>query len=401
MYANDKYPAVSLRDDHACFAPAHRSQDRIRVAYVSSDFRNHAIGFLTVGLFEHHDRSRFEMTAISIGVDQNSDVRRRIRNSVEHFIDAKADSDQHIVDLIRGSKIDIAVDLNGFTIGARPNIFARRPTPIQVNYLGYPGTLGANYYDYIVADRTLIPDNECEFYAENVVWLPNSYQANDNQRPISENTPTRSDCGLPDDAFVFCCFNNAFKIMPTIFDIWMRLLKAREGSVLWLLESNPAVSANLRREAESRGVSSERLIFAPRIPLADHLARQRQADLFLDTLPYNAHTTASDALWAGLPLLTCIGSTFAGRVAASLLNAAGLAELITTSLEDYEALALKISNDPGVLASLKDRLALEHDKCPLFNTERFTRHIEAAYTTMWERYQRGEAPRSFLVNPIQ
>lgn len=401
MFVKDKYPAVSrLHNGGAGSSRRRYSHDRIRVAYVSSDLRNHPIGFLTAGLFEHHDRSRFEMTAISFGADQESNIRRRIKESFEHFIDAKSESDEQIEDLIGRLEIDIAVDLNGFTTGARPNIFARRPAPIQVNYLGYPGTMGADYFDYIVADRTLIPESECEFYLEKVVWLPDSYQANDNRRSVADRTLTRRDCGLPEAAFVFCCFNNHFKTMPEMFDIWMRLLKAVEGSVLWLLEGNATVSANLRREAEKRGVSSERLIFAPRTPIEDHLARQRQADLFLDTLPYNAHTTASDALWVGLPVLTCLGPTFAGRVAGSLLKAAGHSELVTTSLEDYERLALRLARDPDFLASIKKELIIGRDTCRLFNTERFARHIESAYTKMWERHQRGELPQSFAVDPI-
>ena len=261
--------------------------------------------------------------------------------------------------------------------------------------------MGADYFDYILADATVIPEDQREYYTEKVVWLPDSYQVNDRQRCICERTPTRRECGLPETAFVFCCFNNPFKIMPDVFDIWMRLLQATEGSVLWLIEENSTASRNLRREAEKRGVVSERLIFAPKMALSDHLARHRQADLFLDTLPCNAHTTASDALWAGLPVLTCLGPTFAGRVAGSLLKAVGLAELITTSLKDYEELALKLADDPSLLASLKDKLARNRNTYPLFNTERFTRHIEAAYTMMWERHQRGETPQALTASPIK
>jgi protein O-GlcNAc transferase len=261
--------------------------------------------------------------------------------------------------------------------------------------------MGAGFMDYILADATIIPEDQRKFFSEKVVWLPDSYLHTDNQRPISEPTPTRRECGLPETAFVFCGFNNTYKIAPAIFHVWMRLLQATDGSVLWLTEGNPTAMANLRLTAETCDVAPERLIFAPKVPaMADHLARHRQADLFLDTLPYNAHTTASDALWAGLPVLTCLGPTFAGRVAASLLKAVGLPELITTSLEDYEALALKLAKDPPLLASLKDRLAHNRDTYPLFNTERFTRHIEAAYTTMWERHQRGESPQAFAVDPI-
>jgi protein O-GlcNAc transferase len=370
------------------------SHDRIRVAYLSADFYEHAVAQLSVGLFEKHDRSRFEVTGISFGPDQNSPMRQRIKAGVEHFVDVRDKSDREIAELIRRLEIDIAVDLMGFTSNNRLNVLAHRPAPVQVNYLGYPGTMGASYIDYILADPTVIPEDQCQFYSEQVVWLPDSYQINDDQRKISNRTPTRGECGLPDTAFVFCCFNNLYKIMPPIFEIWMRLLKKTENSVLWLLERNAITSANLCREAEKCGVSAQRLVFAPVAKLPDHLARHRQADLFLDTLPYNAHTTASDALWAGLPVLTCLGSTFAGRVAASLLKAAGVDELITPTLQDYEALALKLAHDPSDLASTKKKLARTRDVCPLFNTERASRQIESAYTKMWQRHQQGHAPQA-------
>jgi predicted O-linked N-acetylglucosamine transferase (SPINDLY family) len=353
------------------------------------------------GLFEMHDKSRFETTAVSFGPDDCSDLRRRVKNSFEHFLDVRADSDQAVAELVRQREIDIAVDLKGFSQNARPGIFARRAAPVQVNYLGYPGTMGADYFDYIIADETIIPDNQRQFYSEQVVWLPDSYQANDSQRQIAAATPTREQCGLPGTGFVFCCFNNTIKIMPEMFDIWMRLLTAVDGSVLWLIDGNATASANLRREAERRGVSAARLIFAPRVALAEHLARHRNADLFLDIVPCNAHTTASDALWAGVPVLTCLGGTFAGRVAASLLKAAGLPELVATSLEQYEAMALALARDPGRLASIKEKLARNRGTCPLFNTRRFTRHIEAAYVMMWEQSQRGQRPSGFAVPAIE
>jgi protein O-GlcNAc transferase len=376
------------------------SHDRIRIAYLSADFHEHATAYLMAGLFEQHDRSRFEITAISFGPDQQSDMRRRLKLSFEYFIDVRLQSDQEIAELIRSREIDVAVDLKGFTEDARTNVFGRRPAPVQVNYLGYPGTMGAEYIDYILADRIVIPETQCGYYTEKVVWLPDCYQVNDAQRPISEATPTRSECSLPENAFVFCCFNNTYKITPDVFDVWMKLLKGTDNSVLWLIGDNSFAIANLAQEANKRGVSSERLIFAPIIPVADHLARQRQANLFLDTIPYNAHTTASDALWAGLPVLTCLGSTFAGRVAASLLKAVGLDELITTSLEDYETLALKLAQDRALLTSLREKLARNRETYPLFNTARFARHIEAAYMTMWERQQKGATPQSFAVDPI-
>jgi predicted O-linked N-acetylglucosamine transferase (SPINDLY family) len=294
-------------------------------------------------------------------------------------------------------EVDIAVDLMGFTGTSRPGIFAFRPAPVQVNYLGYPGTMGADYIDYLLADRILIPRQEEIYYSEKIVTLPDCYQANDSQRVIAEPAPTRAEAGLPDRGMVFCCFHNGFKILPEMFDIWMRILRAVEGSVLWLLDLNPFVTANLRREAAARGVAPERLLFAPRMPVANHLARHRLADLFLDTLPYNGHTTASDALWAGLPVLTCVGSTFAGRVGASLLTAVGLPELIASSLEEYEALALELAGNPTMLTDLKAKLARNREKYPLFDTPRFTRHIETAYRQMLERSRRGLPPESFDV----
>jgi protein O-GlcNAc transferase len=377
------------------------SHDRIRIAYLSADFHEHATAYLISGLFEKHDSSRFEIYAISLGPNQNSDARRRIADAVEHFIDAQNRSDEQIADVIRQLEIDILVDLKGFTDDARRDVLARRVAPLQVNYLGWPGTMGADYVDYIIADPTIVPKEQFPFYSERVVWLPDSYQVNDSQRPISEHGPTREECGLPKTAFVFCCFNNPYKILPNMFEIWMRLLRTSEDSILWLFEEHPTASANLCREAGKRGVSADRLVFAPKMPLSDHLARYRYADLFLDTLPCNAHTTASDALWAGVPVLTCLGTTFAGRVAASLLRAVGLPELVTTSLQDYEALALKLAHDPAFLVAIKAKLAQNRESYPLFDTARFTRHIEAAYVTMWERYQRGETPEPFAVAPIK
>jgi predicted O-linked N-acetylglucosamine transferase (SPINDLY family) len=373
------------------------AHDRFRVAYLSADFNEHPTAYLTAGLFEQHDRSRFEITALSFGQNDNSPARRRLEAAFEHFIDVGGNSDQEIAELMRRSEIDIAVDLMGFTQDHRLGVLARRAAPIQVNYLGYPGTTGAPYMDYILADATVIPEDHDAFYAERVVRIPGTYQINDNRRAIGQRTPTRGECGLPQNAFVFCCFNNPQKITPEIFDIWMRLLQATEGSVLWLITGIAKAAANLRLEAEKRGVAPERLIFAPKASVADHLARHRLADLCLDTLPYNAHTTASDALWAGLPVLTCLGETFAGRVAASLLKAIGLDALITRTLGEYEALALRLARDPAYLVTLKDRLIRNRDGSLLFDTQRATRHIETAYRTMAEIARRSEKPRSFNV----
>ena len=370
------------------------SHKRIKVAYFSADLREHAVAYLMAGLFEHHDKVRFEVTALSTGADASSATQQRIKRSVEHFIDLSTEGDDDIAEFIRRNEIDILVDLMGFTTFNRYGIMARRPAPIQINYLGYSATMGADCLDYIIADATVIPEEHCGFYAERVIWLPDCYLVNDDKRKIAESTPTRSACALPEDAFVFCCFNNSYKFGPEIFAIWMRLLQAVPGSVLWLSEANGAARANLRQATESASVAADRLIFAPRmVDVADHLARQRHADLFLDTLPYNAHTTACDALWAGVPVLTCIGTTFVGRVAASLLKAVGLDELVTHSSADYESLALKLARDRTALAFVRDKLARNRNTSPLFDTARTTRQIEAAYTMMWERYQRGEPAR--------
>ena len=371
--------------------------DRIRIAYLSADFRAHATAFLMAGVFDHHDRSRFETMAISYSADDKSPMRSRLVGAFDHFIDVRGKSDAEVAELLREREIDIAIDLKGYTAEGRPGILSHRPAPISAHYLGFPGTMGVDYVDYLIADPVIIPREHQAFYTEQIAYLPDTYQCNDRKRRAAERTPTRFEAGLP-SGFVFCCFNNNHKIAPEIFDVWMRLLRGVEGSVLWLLQDSAAVVGNLKREASARGIAPERLIFASRTDPAGHLARQSLADLFLDTLPYNAHTTASDALWVGLPLLTVLGSTFAGRVAASLLHAAGLVELVTSSLVEYESLALKLARDPSALASLKAKLRANRDTCPLFDTERLTRNLEAAYTMMWERYQRGLPPETFTVS---
>jgi predicted O-linked N-acetylglucosamine transferase (SPINDLY family) len=371
--------------------------DRIRLAYLSADFREHATSHLAAGLFEQHDRSRFAITALSFGEDDDSAVRRRVAAAFERFIDVRDESDQDIAELMRRHEIDIAVDLMGFTKDNRHGVLARRPAPIQVNYLGYPGTMGAPFVDYIIADATVIPEEHDACYAERVVRLPGSYQANDSRRPIEAARPSRRDCGLPDDGFVFCCFNNTQKLNPDTFDVWMRVLQAVDNSVLWLLEGSATASANLHAMAERRGVAARRLIFAANTSLPEHLARQRVADLFLDTLPCNAHTTASDALWAGLPVLTQIGTSFAGRVAASLLRAVGLPELITATPQDYERRAIELAKDPDGMALLRHKLAANRATTPLFDTALFARRIEAAYAAMHRRYQAGLPPAAITV----
>jgi predicted O-linked N-acetylglucosamine transferase (SPINDLY family) len=353
---------------------------------------------LAAGLFEHHDRSRFETIAISSGRPRPSAMRNRLETAFERFVDVGERADAEIARLVRDLEVDILVDLNGITEGARPGVFARRPAPVHAAYLGYAGSMGASHWDYILADHVVIPEESRCAYAEQVVELPDCFMVNDDRRAISDRAPSRAQAGLPERGFVFCCFNNAYKITPDVFDVWMRLLQGAEGSVLWLSSVHAAATANLRREAQARGVAADRLVFAPRVARnEDHLARVRLADLFLDTLHYNAHVTAADALWAGVPVLTCPRATFASRVGGSLLRAVGLPELIAGSLADYEALAASLAREPARLAALRQKLARNRDTHPLFDTARFTRAIESAYATMWERAQRGEPPQSFAV----
>jgi protein O-GlcNAc transferase len=366
--------------------------DRIRVAYLSADFRQHAASTLMAGMFECHDRSRFEVTAISFGPDDRSELRKRLEAAFDRFVDARGRSDDEIADLLRSLEIDIAVDLMGFTTESRTGIFARRPVPVQAHYMGFPGTMAAPYLDYIMADGVVIPREAHAHYSEKVVSLPNSYFVNDDKRAIAARAFRRSDLGLPAKGFVFCCFNASYKITPEVFEVWMRILEAVDGSVLWLYRENAKAADNLRREARRRGIDGERLVFAHRLPPSEHLARYPAADLFLDTLPYNAHTTAADALWAGLPVLTCCGETFVGRVAASLLDAVGLLELVTTSLDDYERLAVELARDAKRLAEIRTNLAANRTKMPLFDTSLFTRHMEAAFVAMHERHQAGLPP---------
>lgn len=379
-------------------SPVDDTQRKLRIAYLSGDFHDHATAYLIAGLFDAHDRTRFEVTAVSFGPDSHGPMRRRLAKSVDRFVDVRANRDLDVARMLRAWETDIAIDLKGLTHGARPDILAGRPVSIQVGYLGYPGTMGVDYIDYLVADAFVVPAGDEVHYTESIVRLPGSYQINDRARAIAEATPSRAALGLPETAFVFCCFNNNYKITPRQFDIWMRLLQRVPDSVLWLLEDNADAVSNLRREAQSRGVARERLVFAPRVPIDEHLARHRCADLFLDTLPYNAHTTASDALWAGLPVVTCAGASFPGRVAGSLLHAVGLPELVISDQEGYEALAVRLAQSPPALAELRERLHRNRLVCPLFDTDRFRRNIEAAYLFMWDRHRRGEPPVGFGVD---
>jgi predicted O-linked N-acetylglucosamine transferase (SPINDLY family) len=343
-------------------------------------------------LFELHDKNRFELIGFSFGPIMNDEMRQRLEKSFDQFIEVNNKSDIEIAQLSRSLTIDIAVDLKGFTEDSRTSIFSYRAAPIQVNYLGYPGTMGCEYMDYIIADKTLIPADLQSNYSEKVVYLPDSYQVNDRNRVISEKQFTRQELGLPESRFVFCCFNNNYKILPATFASWMRILKSVEGSVLWLLQDNLWVENSLKNSAQHCGVDPERLVFAQRINLSEHLARHRQADLFLDTFPYNAHTTASDALWTGcLPVLTLMGKSFASRVAASLLHAIGLPELVTNSQSAYEALAIELAKNPEKLNAIRIKLASNRLTSPLFDTPLFTKNLEAAFLEIYERYHAGLA----------
>ena len=388
IWVNDQYPY------NPSLGPITKLQrsNKIRVGYFSADFHNHATAHLMADLFETHDKSRFELFAFSFGPDQQDEMRKRVFKAFDQFIDVRMMSDKAVAELSRKLCIDIAIDLKGLTQDQRIGIFSYRAAPIQVSYIGYPATVGADYIDYLIADKTIIPDQSQQYYSEKVVYLPNSYQANDRNKVISDKQFTRKELGLPVEGFIFCCFNNNYKITPYVFDSWIRILNAVRGSVLWLFEDNPTAAVNLRKESERRGLDPRRLIFAKRMQLPDHLARHRVADLFLDTLPYNAHTTASDALWAGLPVLTCMGESFASRVAASLLRAIGLPELITADQADYESLAIELATNPVKLRSIRDRLTENRLTTPLFDTPLFTRHIEEAYREMYERYQNDLLP---------
>jgi protein O-GlcNAc transferase len=366
--------------------------DRIRIAYVSPDLREHPVGHLMAGIFERHDKTRFETIAISIGANDSSRLRQRMVDTFDHFIDARLMDSRKIAELMREMEVDVAIDLAGFTADSRSEVFGMRPAPVQVNYLGYPGTMGTRYMDYIVADRHVIPPEHARFYNEKVVYLPDAYLPAASGLQIADHTPTRAECGLPEEGVVFCSFNHDYKIAPHVFAVWMNLLRQVPGSVLWLMSRSPLSQENLRKEAAARGVDPGRLVFAQRVPrVEDHLARYRQADLFLDTHPYNAHTTCADALMAGLPVVTCMGGAFPSRVAGSLLHAAGIPELVTSSLADYEALALQLARDPARLASLKAHLRATQATSALCDADAFTRNLEAIYTAMWRKTQLGGA----------
>jgi protein O-GlcNAc transferase len=395
IWARDLYFEVAGTPRHD---PASRKDKaKIRIGYVSGEFREQATAILMAGLYESHDREKFEVIAIDNTGTASGAMRERLEKAFDRMIDISVLSDEAAAARIRAEEIDILVNLNGYFGKPRMGVLARRPAPIQVNYLGFPATLGASYIDYILADGIVIPPGEETFYDEQVVRLPGSYQANDNKGRALAATPPRVEAGLPAKGFVFANFNNSYKLTPDVFAGWMRILKETEDSVLWLLEAPPPFAENLAAQAKAQGVDPARIIYAPDLPPQQHLARLGLADLFLDTLPYNAHTTASDALWVGVPLLTRRGTTFPGRVAASLLTAAGLPELVTETPAAYEALAIKLAGEPAAHQALKDRLAKNRDTCALFDTAKFARNIEAAYGQMWRRWLDGKKAEAFNV----
>lgn len=395
IYVNEYFPQSYVLPTISSY-PKHT---KIRIGYFSADFNNHPVAILTAELYETHDRSQFEIYAFSYGPDTNDALNVRIKAGVDHFYDVHNLLDKDVVLLARNLEIDIAVDLGGFTVNSRTGIFAMQAAPIQVNYLGYPGTMAVDYMDYLIADCILIPEYKQQYYSESIVYLPHSFMVNDTKQKISNRVFTRIEVGLPMNGFVFCCFNNFYKITPSVFDGWMRILLQVDGSVLWLPEGNSAAVNNLKKEANKNNIDENRLIFAPRLAgMEDHLNRLRLADLFIDTLPYNAHTTASDALRMGLPVLTCMGESFASRVAASLLNAVNLPELITTNSADYEALAIELATNPEKLKFIKDKLVNNLPTTPLYDTPLFTQHLESAYIKMYQRNHDGLKPEHIYVD---
>jgi predicted O-linked N-acetylglucosamine transferase (SPINDLY family) len=391
-YSRHISAAVSVERERLNFRFDRTSAARLSVGYLSADFHEHATAYLTAELFELHDRDAFRVVGYSYGRDDGSPMRARLQCAFDRFVDLEALPHADAAAAIHADGIDILVDLKGYTTNTRSEIMALKPAPIQVSYLGYPGTMGADFIDYLVGDRFVTPPEHAEGYSEKLVLMPGSYQANDRKRAMTD-APSRRELGLPEDAFVFCCFNQAYKILPEVFSSWMRLLQGAPQSVLWLLDWNAWATQNLQHEARKCGIDATRLIFAPKLPLDAHLGRLAAADLFLDTLPYNAHTMASDALWVGVPIVTCAGNTFASRVAGSLLTAVDMPELIVTSLPEYEALALRLARSPRELSLLRDRLRRQRASAMLFDTPRFARSLEKAYQSMWLNYRQGKAPR--------
>lgn len=392
IYSNDIFPAMKNIAGELKY-----SHKKIRIGYVCGEFREQATSILMTRIWELHDHLRFEIFAFDSGFSDSSEYRARIEAAFMGIIDISRLSDFDAAKLIQSQEIDILVNLNGYFGHVRQGIFSYKPAPIQVNYLGFPGTSGASYMDYMIADRVVLPLECRKYYVEKIAYLPNSYQANDNRRIVSQKKFSKAECGLPENSFVFACFNNNYKIIPSTFDLWLRILVKVENSVIWLLADNSLAKENLIKEAAARGIDATKLVFAERLKPEDHLARHQLADLFLDTLPYNAHTTCSDALWAGLPVLTLMGSTFPGRVSASLLAALDLNELITHTEDDYLMLAIELATNREKLKTIREKLASNLLEKPLFNSELFAKNLEAAYIKMNERYTADLQPEHIFI----
>ena len=376
-----------------------RSQNKkIRIGYYSADFRNHAMSYLLVNLFELHDKSKFELIAFSFGPETNDEMRSRISSAFDKFINVNLKSDKEIAKLSRDLKIDIAIDLMGFTEHNRFGIFVERCSPIQVNYLGYPGTIGSDCIDYLIADKVLILEKYKEFYSEKIIYLPDTYQVNASTHEISKKSFNRKKFGLPENSFVYCCFNQNYKISPSIFNVWMRILDSVNNSVIWLINENEISKKNIIKELKKKEINIKRIIFADRMPHPEHLERHKLADLFIDTFPYTAHTTASDALRSGLPIITIKGQSFASRVASSLLTSIGLTELITTNEKEYQELAIKLAKDKFFLNNIRKKLNKNILTSPLFNTKVFTKNLEKAYLKIYEKFINNEKPENIEIN---
>jgi predicted O-linked N-acetylglucosamine transferase (SPINDLY family) len=374
-------------------------KDKIRIGYLCGEFRDHATTHLMIGVWEQHNKDHFELYAFDNGHDDKSSYRGRVENAFSRIFSISSLSDREVAQLIYGCGIHILIDMNVYFGNSRHGILSFRPAPVQINFLGFPGTSGAPYVDYIIADENVIPKGSARFYTESIIYLPDTYQANDDRRTYPIIKLHRSDFGLPDNVFVFCCFNNNYKITPAVFKVWMSILTTCENSVLWLLEDNNSAKSNLLLSAQRLGVSPGRLVFSGRVPCYEHLNRHQLADLFLDTWPYNAHTTASDALWCCLPLITLCGTTFPGRVAASLLRAIGMPELVTTDVAQYEALAIELASHPTRVTELRNKLIQNRCTQPLFNTTLYTQHLECSYRKVYNRYISGLDPTSFTICP--
>jgi predicted O-linked N-acetylglucosamine transferase (SPINDLY family) len=397
LYVRETFPNRAL----ALAEIPDSTPNRLRIGYFSSDFREHPVAYLIAKVLEQHNRDKFEIFGYCLNGNPQSELRQRLINSFDYFVELNGLSDKDAALKARQDRLDIAIDLNGYTAGSRPRIFAYRAAPIQINYLGFPGTSGADYMDYIIADNYLIPDGARQFYTEKPIYLPHTYMPTDNTRKFSKTTMNRGSLGLPDDAFIICCFNNNYKIMSSEFDIWMRVLNKVENSILWLRGSNYWSEENIKKEAEKRKIDPERIVFADRVPMDEHLTRQRFADLFVDTFNFNAHTTATEALWAGLPVITKPGQGFAARVAGSLLKAVGMSELITPSEKEYEALILDLATKKGKLSNIKKKLATNRLSMPLFDTEKYTRNLEDGYQQAYKRYFDGKHPETIRVSAQQ